>query len=440
MYVKTTTSVLAAREAMDAGRLSLHDYVEASLERIAECDAQVGCWQSFDADKVRQALHQLPPSGPAAGRRLAGIPVAIKDNMDTLDYPATYGSDIYAGHRPVWDAACVALLREAGAVVMGKTVSTEFAYYKPGGTRNPHDMRRTPGGSSSGSAAAVAAGMVPLALGTQTAGSVIRPASFCGVVGYKPSFGWIARAGVKALADSLDTVGVFATTVADAALAVAVMSGRTGLIPPAAAHSSAHASVGPSFRIGVCTTPVWTHAGPGTRHVFERVGAMLTGALREYRDVALPPAFIGLADAQKAIMAFESRYALAHEYRLHADKLSAQLHSLLEEGMGLSMEEVKTAYARASECRAVFSAWMDEQRLDALLVPSAVDEAPLGLEATGDPVFSRIWTLLGTPCVNVPGLYGPNGMPVGVQVVGRHGDDACVLAVAAALSALIVSA
>jgi Asp-tRNA(Asn)/Glu-tRNA(Gln) amidotransferase A subunit family amidase len=375
-----------------------------SEERVRECLARgddVSAWAWLDAEAAlaqARARDAEAPRGP-----LHGIPVGVKDVIDTADMPTTYGSPIYAGHRPARDAACVAWLREQGAVVLGKTVSTEFATYQPPVTVNPHDPERTPGGSSSGSAAAVAAGMVPLAYGTQTAGSVIRPASFCGVAGFKPRHGWASTDGVKRLSERLDTLGTFGATVADAAL-LAGFEVPTG-----------------EARIAFCRTP-WAEDAPEVEEAARRVGAP---------ELELPAEFAGLVAAQEALMAHDVARNLEPEWREHRDELSDVLREYIERGREVSAEAAEDAVALADACRA---AWPGGH--DALLVPAAAGEAPLRSEgSTGDPLFCRAWTLLGAPAVCVPGLKGPHGMPVGVQLVGR--DEAAVLRAAARVEAAL---
>ncbi|MHB8766344.1 MAG: amidase [Deferrisomatales bacterium] len=412
---------LTAMEAVAAvatGEVTAESLVRACLARIAEREPAVGAWEHLDPEGALARARELD-RGPSRGP-LHGVPVGVKDIFDTADLPTAYGSPIYRGHRPAWDAASVALLRGAGAVALGKTVTTEFAFYHPGVTRNPRDPAHTPGGSSSGSAAAVADLMVPLALGTQTAGSVIRPASFCGVVGFKPTFGWVSRAGVKPLAEGLDTLGGFARSVEDVALLASVLAVRPALrlgpIP------------GGPPRIGRCRTHEWDRADPATAAAWEEAGRRFAAAGAVVSEVTLPEAFRGLADAQKAIMAFEAARALAFEAREHRGRLSPELLALLDAGAEGDPALYDAARALAGECRARLSEVLGD--CDALLVPSAVGEAPRGLGATGDPLFNRVWTLLGGPCVNLPGLTGPGGLPVGVQLVGRPGDDARVLAAA----------
>jgi Asp-tRNA(Asn)/Glu-tRNA(Gln) amidotransferase A subunit family amidase len=409
----------ATRRIVD-GSLTCEALTRACLERIAEREQDVQAWQHLDPDAALEAARHIDRFGVGS---LKGLPVGVKDIIDTGDMPTGYGSSLYVGFRPPRDAACVALARHAGALMLGKTVTTEFAYFQPGRTRNPHDPGRTPGGSSSGSAAAVAAGMVPLALGTQMAGSVIRPASYCGCVGYKPTFGLIDRTGVRPFADSLDTVGVFARTVDDAAFFASVLTGRPKL-------RLSDEPIRP--RIGLCRTHEWEAAGPATRDALDEAARRLHGTGIAVREVALPECWRGLFEAQKTVMAYEGARACAPEMLTAPDQLSATLRETLKAGAAIAPERYDAARALAADGRAGFSDVLGE--LDVLLAPSAPDEAPEGLGATGDPVFNRVWTLLGVPCITVPGLSGPSGLPVGVQVVGRPGDDRRALAAAAAVA------
>jgi Asp-tRNA(Asn)/Glu-tRNA(Gln) amidotransferase A subunit family amidase len=303
---------------------------------------------------------------------------------------------------------------------MGKTVTTEFAAYHPGKTANPHNLAHTPGGSSSGSAAAVADGMVPLALGSQTAGSIIRPASFCGVIGYKPSYGLVNRAGVKPSSELLDTIGVFARCVADAAMTVAVMSGRTVL--------STFPTVSEAPRIGFCRTPQWPFAEAATQQAFDNTRKTLESAGATIVDIELPQSFDNLAEAQTLIMAYESCRALTHEMNTHQEQLSAKLLELLKAGQDCPPDVYDEARSLAARCRAALvEVYRD---IDCIIAPSVKGEAPAGLDATGDPIFNRIWTLLHVPCVNIPVATGSKGLPVGLQVVGQCGSDRQTLSIA----------
>jgi Asp-tRNA(Asn)/Glu-tRNA(Gln) amidotransferase A subunit family amidase len=407
----------AARE-IAAGRLSAASLVAACLERIAAREPVVGAWHHLDSEAALAAARRCdasPPSGP-----LHGIPIAVKDLIDTVDMPTGYGSAIYEGHRPVADAACVALARAAGAVVLGKTVTTEFACFTAGKTANPHNPAHTPGGSSSGSAAAVADGMVPLAFGTQTAGSIIRPASYCGVVGFKPSFGLIARAGVKPLADSLDTIGTMARNIADAAFFAGILSGR-----PALRHVTIPET---PPRFGLYRTPMWKEAEPSTATALDHVRAALERVGARVAEVAAPPEHQGLTDAQDRVMGFELVRALAYERLEHSAEISPRLAQQIEFGMNVDADAYDAARAETAAARAGLAGFFGP--CDAMLAPAAPGEAPAGLGYTGNPVFNRMWTLLGVPCVTLPALWGESGLPTGIQLVGRPGRDAQLMATA----------
>ncbi|HEX7384570.1 MAG TPA: amidase, partial [Burkholderiaceae bacterium] len=324
----------------------------------------------------------------------------------------------YAGHRPAWDAAVVAAARAAGAVILGKTVSTEFAWFHPGKTANPCNPAHTPGGSSSGSAAAVADFMAPLAFGTQTAGSIVRPAAFCGIAGYKPTFGTLPRMGVKLLSESLDTIGALARSPGDAALLVGALCGRA-LVPDELERAP---------HLALCMTYEWPAALAETEKALELAAKAARKAGARVKEIELPDEFAGLAQAQSDIQNYETFRSLASD-RLHKwDAFSATLKKLTEAAGRISDERYDEALALASKCRARLAEAFGDA--DAILAPSAPGEAPKGLAATGDPVFCRIWTLLGAPAVNVPGAKGPTGLPVGVQVVGRPREDARALGVA----------
>ncbi len=405
---------IAAR--VRTGRVTAEAVLDDHLDRIAAREPAVHAWAALDPDGARQCARALDRDG--ATGPLAGVPIAVKDIMDTAALPTEYGSPIYRGHRPAWDAACVALAQAAGAVVLGKSVTTEFANHHPGPTANPHDPSRTPGGSSSGSAAAVADFMAAMGFGTQTAGSVIRPASFCGVAGFKPSYGRHSLAGVKPVSHSLDTLGWMARTVADLALMRTALLGEPGVPAPLAAAP----------RIGLCRTHEWRAAEPATVEAVEAAAEALARAGAAVREVRLPASFAGLAAAQATIMFYEAHRALAHERIVHGAEISPALRRRLDDGGRTSCDDYEAARALAAACRGALDAAFEG--FDALLCPSATGEAPEGLGSTGDPVFTRAWTLLGAPGVTLPGHKGPHGMPVGVQLVGRVGDDRRLLAVA----------
>src|SRR5579863_824196 len=417
----TSLSVRAAAHEIASRRLSAEAYAAAWIESIEAQEAAVGAWQYFDREQALAAARRRDREG--SGGPLYGISIAVKDLIDTVDMPTGYGSPIYEGHRPAADAACVALARAAGAVVLGKTVTTEFAAFTPGKTANPKNPAHTPGGSSSGSAAAVADGMAPLAFGTQTAGSVIRPAAYCGAVGYKPSFGLLPRAGIKPLADSLDTLGIMAGNVLDAAFFAGALSERRAL------RELAMPDAAPRF--GLYRTPYWDAAEPATAAALDAARASLENAGARVAELAIALEHEGLNEAQNTIMLYEMTRCLAHERVMHSAELSPRLAQMLDAGMSVCAEDYDRALARAAAARAALGGFFGD--CDAVLVPAAPGEAPKGLGNTGDPVFNRMWTLLGTPAVTLPARWGESGLPTGVQLVGRVGEDARLLAAAAFL-------
>jgi Asp-tRNA(Asn)/Glu-tRNA(Gln) amidotransferase A subunit family amidase len=394
------------------GALRPETLMEACLDRIAQREPEVRAFAFLDPDMARRAAASALP-GP-----LHGLPIGVKDVLDTRDMPSEYGSPIWRGWCPRADAACVAWARAAGAVIIGKTVTTEFATRKPGPTANPRRLNHTPGGSSSGSAAGVADGFFPLAYGTQTAGSVIRPAAFCGVVGYKPSFGMINRAGMKMMSDSLDTIGIIARSVADCALFAAAVSGRDLGDPD---RRLDHAP-----RIGMCRSPSWALAAPETVGVFDRVATALHRAGAVVTDRELPLAVEALATAHPIIMNHESARALGWELTTFPDQISEMLRERLESGLSRTEAEAEAAYRVFAAARQAIPNVFEG--LDVLVTPAAPGQAPEGLGWTGDPVFNYIWTSLHVPCVTVPAGEGPDGLPLGIQVVARNGADAAVLA------------
>ncbi|MBM3732195.1 MAG: amidase [Acidimicrobiia bacterium] len=422
------------------GRLRSTELVRSCLDRIAAADKGVQAWRHLDPEHAMRQAEELDSRrarGQAVGR-LHGVPVGIKDLFDTADYPAEYGSPIYAGHTPRRDAACVARLRAAGAVILGKTVTTEFAYFFPGKTRNPHDPKRTPGGSSSGSAAAVAAMMVPGTIGTQTNGSVIRPASYCGVVGFKPTHGLIPRTGAFLLSRTLDHVGTFARTIEDAALLAEIMAGHdeddpdTRLVatPPLAQTAAENPPLPPRFAF--VKTPVCNQAEPTTHAAFAEVVNALGDATGE---VELPTIAREIVAMHQIVMDVEMARNLHREYEKARDKLSRQMRELLERGHKHLAFDYRRAVDMIEPINAKVDAVFDEY--DAILTPATTGEAPVGLDATGSPVFCTIWTYLGLPAVTLPLLTGPNGLPVGIQLVGRRGNDARLLRTARWLAATL---
>jgi Asp-tRNA(Asn)/Glu-tRNA(Gln) amidotransferase A subunit family amidase len=386
--------------------------VRACLERIAKREPEVHAWAYVDPQRALAEARERDREAPRSP--LHGVPVGIKDVIDTADMPTEYNSPIYRGHRPKTDAACVALLRRAGCVILGKTATTEFANNHPAATRNPHNLQHTPGGSSSGSAAAVADGMVPLALGTQTGGSVIRPAAYCGVAACKPSFGSINRAGLKFVSESLDTIGVFGKT-ESLLLAQHVLTGRA--LPEQQSGRP---------RVGLCRTPRWRDADDATQSNLERAAQALAKAGARVSDIELPPGSQALFDRHAAVMGFESAHALAWEYSNFPGEISATLRPRLEAGWRVKREEYDEVRSIARDCRARLSEM--QRDFDFLLTPSAPGAAPASLASTGDAVFNRAWTLLGVPCVTLPFGAAPNGLPLGVQLVGAFDADMRLLA------------
>lgn len=415
---------LSASEALPLlrdGSVTSEDLVGACLRRIEAEDGRIGAFEHLDPAAALAAARRVDRTSPKPP--LAGLPVAVKDIIDTADLPTECGFAGWRGRRPARDAACIARLRAAGAVLLGKTVTTELAFYAPGKTRNPRDLARTPGGSSSGSAAAVAARLAPAALGSQTAGSIIRPASFCGVVGFKPTYGLVPLDGVSPFAPSLDTLGLLVRRVADVLPLLAALVSPGILDAPARSEGSA----GPP-RLALCRTEQWPLADASTRALVEDAAARLARAGADVAELELGPEHEGLAAAQRAIMAAEAARAFRELLAEHGDRASAVLRDFVREGEGVSPEREEAARRQAERGRAFLAeAFL---RFDALVTPSAVGEAPVGLGSTGDPAFNRIWTLLGAPCVSLPAARGPAGMPVGVQLVGPLGGDVALLAVA----------
>jgi Asp-tRNA(Asn)/Glu-tRNA(Gln) amidotransferase A subunit family amidase len=429
----TLTATDAAAE-IARGAVSAEDYARACLARIEALDGEIRAFVHLDREHVlaqARALDERRTLGHPLGP-LHGIPVAIKDIIDTADYPTELGSPLAAGRRPRRDAAVVARLRAAGAVIIGKTVTTEFAYFHPGPTRNPHDHARTPGGSSSGSAAAVAANMVPLALGTQTNGSVIRPAAFCGVFAIKPSHGLVSRAGVLQLSRRLDHVGAFARSVPDLALILDVLAGRDPADPDSTPFASAdfravqRESPPASPHFAFVRTPVWDKATQESQAAFEELAAAL-GPAMALVDLSAP--FAEAWQAHRIVMATEMAHNLAP--LVARGEPSEVMRSLLAEGKRTHAVEYLDALDKASRYAASLAEIFDQY--DAVITPAAPGIAPKGLSATGDPAFCTLWTLTGLPALSLPLLAGEGGLPIGVQLVGGPGRDARLLRTATAL-------
>lgn len=404
-------------EQIVAGTISSAEVARHVAARIEALEPAVGAWHFYDAARLQAEARRL--DGLADRGPLHGVPVAIKDVIDTVDMPTGYGSALYEGFRPASDASCVALLRQAGALIVGKTVSTEFAFKGPGKTRHPFDPGRTPGGSSSGSAAAVAAGMVPFALGTQTSGSTIRPAAFCGIVGYKPSFGLIDRTGIKVLADSLDTIGLFARTVGDIAMVAALLSGR-----PSMAREAALAAP----RLAVFRTPFWDLADADAQDAFEESLRKLARGGARLEAIEDPGDFAALLSAHETIMQWEVPRALAYERLAGSHALQPATREGIAPLASLTAEAYDAACALAAAQALRWARALDG--FDALVTLPARGEAPEGLASTGDPIFNRGWTQLRLPCVTVPAGHGASGLPLGLQLVGAPGADCLLLAAA----------
>lgn len=390
------------------------------LARIREQNEVLKAFTVIACDAAADAASQVSSTLP-----LAGMPIAVKDLIDTADMPTSYGSGVYEGHQPVVDAGVVAALRAAGAFVVGKTTTTEFATWPPTKTLNPRNHAHTPGGSSAGSAAAVAAGLVPAALGTQTKGSVIRPASYCGVVGFKPSYNRFSRAGVKLLSESLDTVGVLTNTVATAERIYVALT-----------HDGP-ASLTRVPRLAFCRTPQWDQVSAGVQAVFEEGISRLRRSL-SIQDIDLPRGFADIPALTNVVHDYEARRSLLPEVLSAPEKMNASLvQAMLDAGRltgrdnSLALEELQ---ARRLEFASVIDAY------DAFLCPATADEAPAGLTSTGNPIMNVMWSALHLPCVTLPVLTGPGGLPVGLQIVGRAHGDMDLLGVASFLEDRCVEA
>jgi len=432
-------SAVEAAAAIREGRLTSRDYTEACLDAIARQEDTVGAWTFLDrdyalaqADAADEAHRLGRPHGP-----LHGLPIGVKDIFDTRDMPTEDGSPLHAGRTPRDDAAAVARLRAAGGLVMGKTVTTEFATYHPGKTANPHDPRRTPGGSSSGSAAAVACGMVPLAIGSQTNGSTIRPASFCGVVGYKPSFGAIPRNGALKLSRALDHVGLFARDVPDVALLAECLFGcdaedpdtRPQAVPPLLRAALSEPPTAP--RLAFVPGPVWELAESETQEAFGELIEALNEAdaapgLGKIEQFDLSEGFSEAQALHAVVMETDLACNLAREYRDGADRISPVLRAMIERGLN---QHGAYDYARALAMMPALNEALEEAffNFDAFITPAAAGPAPFGLEATGSPAFCSLWTFCGLPAITLPLLRSADGMPLGVQLIGQRGADAKLL-------------
>ena len=429
----------AARAIRD-GNMKSEELVQACLDRISAFEPTVQAWAHLSAEHALEqarGIDQRRYKGQEIGP-LGGVPVGIKDIFDTVDYPTEYGSPIHKGRQTIDDASTVAQLRQAGAVIMGKTVTTEFAVYAPGKTTNPHDVSRTPGGSSSGSAAAVASFMVPLALGSQTNGSTIRPASFCGVVGYKPSFGLISRRGALRQSPPLDQVGVFARSVEDAGLMAQHMmhydeydaAMRPVAMPPLAQAATEMPPLPPSFAF--VPSPAWDQAEPGTQEAFSELADFLGD---QAQRLALAEVYDEVFEWQRRVMEAGLAKNFAADFDRASDQISPQLTEMVERGRKVMAVDYNLGLDR----QVAFERGLDEvfEDFDVILTPATQGEAPVGLDATGSPSFCTLWTFTGLPAITLPLMQGENDMPLGVQLVGKKGGDARLLRVASWLMAAV---
>ena len=412
-------------QSLKKGEITSEELVKSYIEQIKKKEKEVEAWEFFDQELVlKQAkkLDELHQSGKHGD--LHGIPVGIKDIFDTEDMPTTDGTEIHKKN-PSWnDCTVVSKLKQAGAIIMGKTVTAELAYYSPGKTKNPHDTTRTPGGSSSGSAAAVASHMVPLAVGSQTNGSVIRPASYCGVVGYKPTKGLISRHLVLQISRALDQVGVFANSIEDAALISEQLIGHdkqgpdTSLNPRPKLLAASKEKPPAEPVLAHIKLPFMNELEEDVKEGFKEIKDELKGKVDE---IELPKGFSGIPDWHKIIMESDMARSFSEEYKKSKNKLSDKIIEAIERGMKYTSVEYNNALAKVDVANAYFNQFFHDY--DAILTPSACGEAPKGLESTGNPIFCTIWTYCGMPCINLPLLQGKNGLPVGVQLVSSLFDD-----------------
>ena len=403
---------------IESGKLSAEAIVRSCLERITGREPVVRAWSHLSGEAALAAAREFDRT--KQDTLLRGVPIGIKDIFDTADMPTTYGSPIYVGCRPASDASAAALPRAAGGVLLGKTVTTEFANRHPGPTTNPHDPDFSPGGSSSGSAAAVADFMVPLAIGTQTGGSVIRPAAYCGVVGFKPSFGLFPPAGMRINTEALDTVGIMARSVGDIALFCAAMMAIPYALP-------AMPEAGP--RLGLCRGPHWDEAQPEGRAVLEAAAERLAAAGAVVSDTEAPPESADGDERQRILGAFEGLRNHMPELHRHEALLSVRLREeKIALGRQLTLDQFRTACRGAERARVAAQNWASG--FDAILTLPAAGQAPRGLADTGSAAFNALWTQLYMPCLTLPAGRGPDGLPVGVQLVARRHTDERLLAIA----------
>jgi amidase len=410
----TSLNQLSATEiaqGIAAKKFTAEAVVRDCLARIEAREPAVKAWATIDPDYALRQARALD-SGPNRGA-LHGVPIGVKDIIDTADLPTEMGSEIYKGNRSFSDAACVAMVRAAGAVILGKTVTAEFAGMSPGPTTNPHNPAHTPGGSSSGSAAAVADFMVPAAFGTQTGGSVLRPAAFCGVVGYKPTFNLFNRAGIKFAAETLDTIGLLANTIDDVELITSVLVNK----PPT------NRTLESTPRLGLCRTPLWDTAAPETVQAVEDSARRLSAAGASVREITLPEKFSRLYHASReTINNYERSKSMAADWAKHSARISKVLVDRIKLGMATKHEDYVAALQLAGQCRGLIADAFEG--IDAIIAPCVKGEALARLDYTGDPAFQQFWTVLYVPSMSLPTHRGPTGLPVGIQVVApRYADD-----------------
>ena len=411
----SSMSIAELQYALELGELTPSGIVEASLNRISELNDQIKAFVAWNPDKARKAALEAP-KGP-----LYGIPFGVKDVLDTIDYPTAYGSSIYTDHQPASNAACVNMAHASGAVLLGKVATGEFATQTPSAARNPLRTTHTPGGSSSGSAAAVAAGMVPFAFGTQTTASIVRPAIYCGVSGFKPTLGYFPAAGLKALSPMQDTIGLIAATVPDIATVALGLHGQTRPVT----------ACGP-LRIAVVQSRQWDYLRPGMANTIERYAANLSAQGHKVHYLRLPATLEVAITMQPRLFMYEARLTLSNEYTRHKDQLSVKLRNRLDEGRTVSFDDYMAMRSHVRDCVLALNNLFEQA--DLLLYPAAAGEADEGLESAGDARFGALWTLMHAPSVSFPVEIGASGLPLGVQLIGKPEADAALLSMACLLA------
>jgi Asp-tRNA(Asn)/Glu-tRNA(Gln) amidotransferase A subunit family amidase len=411
-----TLSATEIAAGVSDGAFTAEEVTKACLDHIAAREDVVGAWEFLDPELALAQAREVD-AVPEKGV-MAGVPVGVKDIIDTHDMPTGMGSPIYDGHRPPADASCVAQMRAAGAVILGKTVTCEFAGLTPRKTTNPHDPARTPGGSSSGSAAAVADRMLPIAFGTQTGGSVLRPSSYCGIIGYKPSFDTFSLTGVYPAAESLDTLGLHARALEDIELAMSALLMRPHALVPDLQRPPV---------VGLCKTTMWDAAQPESREAVENAAAAMKAAGAQVRDFELPEEFDWLGELRGIINGRERAVVMADEWARNRDGLSDQMQKIIQDGLDTDHRDYVDAMYLMETCRARTTQAFEG--CDVLLTPVVDGEAPVGLDETGSPRFQALWTMLHTPTTTLPTHTGPNGLPVGIQLVAPYRADRSLMAI-----------